>query len=671
MHASPEIDYLFIGMGASGVLMLLALERHGLLRGSRIMVVDPETKVQNDKTFCFWAAEHEPIVHDCSTLISHSWPRLKIDAQPVVSMGPMHYHHIRSVDLYAAGHHLLNEYGGVWLQDRVRDVVAYDGKVAVRTDNGTQLAQTVFDSRPPKWKSREHDYTLAQSFVGYRVKLLLNSFEHDVYEMMDFRVDQAAYTQFCYTLPFSSSEALVELTRFGSDQIEEAYARHVLDRFILEKYGPYELIDVEAGIIPMTSAPVEETKQKGVIALGTRAGQVKPSTGYAFKNMHAHALVIAQSIAGRNELPSAAMNVNRFVWYDRLLLRILRDKPHLGAGIFKTLFRRCGPDHVFRFLDESTKPFEEVVMFSRLPIGTFLEAAVGDTLQRMRPSAHFWLTLMVGCLLLIMSQWSADAAHLAGNLLAVVGLALVGIPHGALDEVIELKKQPSMSRWWFYARYLTIIAVVMALWHVLPAAGLLIFLIYSAYHFGQTDFVEMGVGSSVGAFAWGSWVLMFLLYSHPDASTEVLRHMGVSWCIERSNVSYGFIALGGMMWLALAVRYRKASWLVTLVILAIGSQLSLFQAFSLYFIGLHSTTGWKHLRNELGVTNIAMQRMALPYTAGALLLFGALVVLGMEGGERAMRESSFYIFLACVSLPHILVMRRAYRAQRTPTNRGA
>ena len=45
-------DYVFIGAGASTILLLLSLERKALLENKTILIADPDLKDQNDKTYC-------------------------------------------------------------------------------------------------------------------------------------------------------------------------------------------------------------------------------------------------------------------------------------------------------------------------------------------------------------------------------------------------------------------------------------------------------------------------------------------------------------------------------------------------------------------------------------------------------------------------------------------
>ncbi len=653
-------DYIFVGMGASGGLMLEALQHRGLLDQKKVLVIEPDAKSVNDKTYCFWAEPQDSIVQLNQTVITHQWETIQIDELQAAALAPMKYYHIRSIDLYSRFKTLVDQREIPLVSDRIVEITAATNAMQLSGAERTYYAKCVFDSRPPKLEKTPQDYALLQSFLGFRVKLNETSFNEAVYEMMDFRVQQDGATQFCYTLPYNKNEALIELTRFGQDRINSERAREVLHEFISEKYGDYTRIDEEVGAIPMTTAFGKETTDARHILLGARAGKVKPSTGYAFKNMFMHAEQVAEQIQ-QGQHPTRSLKLNRFAWYDRLLLRILRDQPEKGPHIFKTLFRKCDAVTVMRFLDESTSAKEEVQIFSKLPILTFANAAIGDTILRLGAYRHLLLTLLTGWILMAgfmiapeTTTWFAWAAIL-------VGLALVGIPHGALDEIIEQRKQNATARWRFYAWYLGVIAIAFLLWQVAPALGLIGFLGYSAYHFGQTDFEEWNIRSKVGAWMWGAFVLWSILYHHLDETNEILGMMGVGSAYRPDAVLPSWLVL--LIWsipVLAAVKAKSAKWALSLLILVVCTQLPLLPAFALYFIGQHSISGWIHLKKELKTSDLQMHKLSLPFSIGAWLLFGSITAWMYVTNGAIQWEGDFFIFIACLSLPHIAVMHRLY-----------
>ncbi|NBC34861.1 MAG: beta-carotene 15,15'-dioxygenase, Brp/Blh family [Alphaproteobacteria bacterium] len=74
---------------------------------------------------------------------------------------------------------------------------------------------------------------------------------------------------------------------------------------------------------------------------------------------------------------------------------------------------------------------------------------------------------------------------------AAIGVALLGLPHGAVDHLFgRLLLAPRLGRAWppvFAGGYLALGAAVIAVWLVAPVLGLGLFLALSVWHFGSED----------------------------------------------------------------------------------------------------------------------------------------------------------------------------------------
>jgi lycopene beta-cyclase len=116
-------------------------------------------------------------------------------------------------------------------------------------------------------------------------------------------------------------------------------------------------------------------KDESVIYLGTIAGAIKPTSGYGFKNMANYSQKLAKAISENTDLPTHYRKW-RFRLYDTLLLQILDQNPERGKEIFQTLFKTQTTPKILRFLDEETTIWEEITIFSKLPILLFLNSLV-------------------------------------------------------------------------------------------------------------------------------------------------------------------------------------------------------------------------------------------------------------------------------------------------------
>ena len=122
----------------------------------------------------------------------------------------------------------------------------------------------------------------------------------------------------------------------------------------------------------MTDAPFSRLGNEGEILLGTAAGMVKSSTGYAFKRITKDSRQLSEDWQAQRQ-PRWANSKGRFRFYDRLLLGILTEEPLKGSVIFEHLFKKMPMSTIFRFLDEETNLWEEIKLFSKLPFAPFLK----------------------------------------------------------------------------------------------------------------------------------------------------------------------------------------------------------------------------------------------------------------------------------------------------------
>jgi lycopene beta-cyclase len=136
---------------------------------------------------------------------------------------------------------------------------------------------------------------------------------------------------------------------------------------------------------------------------GAGGGQLKPSTGYSF----VRSLTDAQHLVGSIRLKVSKFKRRkspaRFAYYDRLLLKILAQKPHKGKEIFTKLFRHNEASKVLNFLDEQTTPLQEIRLMSTLPILLFVKAALNDLLAKayiLFKKRSIALFITMACLLL-------------------------------------------------------------------------------------------------------------------------------------------------------------------------------------------------------------------------------------------------------------------------------
>jgi lycopene beta-cyclase len=665
-NTHTKVDYLFAGAGASATLLLMCMEKQGLLKDKKILILDPDTKHNNDKTYCFWSDQNEHITTQCQHLISHKWSEVSVNRNKQESLLPKKYYHISGIDVYKELRRIIEQNNLQRINGSVVELSPVENGVKVITDTDIWESPMVFDSRPPKYLPlKKDDAHLLQSFIGYVITTDEPISNLNCVDLMDFNVEQLGTTQFMYVLPLGEGKTLVELTRFGLDTITENEAKPILDAYINQRFGNYEILNIETGCIPMSTADISSETLPGVISIGGRAGAVKPSTGYAFKNMFYHADKICGSL--KNNLPpTPIVQSSRFRFYDRLLLLILTRQPSLGKSIFEALFKKNETKNVLQFLDEKTTLIQDIRIFLSLPIKPFLRAVGWVASSRMQKIMTPLFLLLLTILMLLIYKTTPPFFNWIQILMFTVGLLLVGIPHGAVDHLLETGNFKSRIEPRFVFNYIGMAFLNLVLWLIFPIGALIFFIAYSAWHFGQTDMKEWE-HKKIYAFkniTWGILILSIILLGHVAETNSILTNINALE-IPVSNIMGKqisiLLSLMGIIW---AFFEKKWMMILSALTLLVSIELPLITSFGLYFIGQHSMNGWSHLKQGMKVNNSVLYLKALPFTIGALVLFVVFIFLLRNNYLANFNENLitiFFVFISCISFPHVMAMNKFYK----------
>ena len=101
-------------------------------------------------------------------------------------------------------------------------------------------------------------------------------------------------------------------------------------------------------------------------------------------------------------------------------------------------------------------------------------------------------------------------------------ILLIGIPHGAIDHILFFKKR-SFSQLKFYSIYLGLILLFLLLWIFFPFWSLLLFLLISAFHFGESQFSDIKAQKLLRYSLFPFWGIALL---------STLMHYNLSEIIE-------------------------------------------------------------------------------------------------------------------------------------------
>ncbi|MCH8496310.1 MAG: hypothetical protein LAT57_11870, partial [Balneolales bacterium] len=281
--SKPE-NIVISGAGASGLSLAWHLKQSAF-KGS-ITLIDPQLKPGNDKTWCFW--EKDALLFP--ELLHHQWKNLSvIGTDGVVVEGDLHdhaYHCVRSETYQKL---LLDAIQSdsrfSFVKDEVLSIESNNrDESIVRTNNNKITADLVFQShfRPDEdelYKSNR--IALKQHFLGWDVRMNSPVFNPDKAILMDFRTNQSHGFAFVYVLPFSETEALVELTFFTPDLLNRDEYAPILAKYLNDYWNAdYEVLREEFGVIPMVDGLFSPTMN--AFPIGIAGGNAKASTGYTF-----------------------------------------------------------------------------------------------------------------------------------------------------------------------------------------------------------------------------------------------------------------------------------------------------------------------------------------------------------------------------------------------------
>lgn len=259
-------------------------------------------------------------------------------------------------------------------------------------------------------------------------------------------------------------------------------------------------------------------------------------------------------------------------------------------------------------------------------------------------------------------------------------ILLIGIPHGAIDHVLFFKKR-SLSQIQFYSIYLGLIIVFLVLWIFLPFWSLLLFLLISAFHFGESQFSEIKSSKLIKYLlfpVWGIALLSTLMHYNLQELiniTTFFKDTNDLQIMYNEGLIYKFFLATniGSVLLMLILCFRKQmsldrffSEMFLIAILHITFYLFPFLiAFTMYFVILHSI---KVMHQEFlflkqgsdSFRFIDFLKILTPYSLLSIFFTALIIVLSYVGIISYSVPLVSIIIISVITLPHAIVMHIFY-----------
>jgi lycopene beta-cyclase len=368
-----DADLIILGGGCAG--LSLAARLAGQRKRLRVLVIEPRSRYEEDRTWCGWRiAPH--FFSDCCVAEWRQWRIITAQGPLLLGSERYPYEMVRSSLFYekALGIMAASSESSLLLNARAVGVQDTGEAVTVELEDGRRLtASFLVDTRPEYESVLRHPW-LWQNFVGYVVQVQPGgrSTLDDVPTLMEFQPPGTSVVQFMYVLPIHAGCFLCEYTRFSTTHSELAEIEASLATWLDRHAGAgWSMHRRESGSLPM--APPAHQPGGRIVAAGTRGGSMRASTGYAFHRIQRWAEICAQSLleAGRPIPPGRNRLLDAM---DQLFLDVLQQPSTSAAEVFSTLFRSSPPDPLVRFLSGVPRSGDFWPVVCGLPWANFVRA---------------------------------------------------------------------------------------------------------------------------------------------------------------------------------------------------------------------------------------------------------------------------------------------------------
>jgi Brp/Blh family beta-carotene 15,15'-monooxygenase len=302
--------------------------------------------------------------------------------------------------------------------------------------------------------------------------------------------------------------------------------------------------------------------------------------------------------------------------------------------------------------------------------------------------------IIIGFLLLFIQQFIQPISVQLQFIIFLSGIVIIGIPHGAADLLVAAQNaghgKKSFSKLRFFINYLGRLFLFAAILWFLPIAGILLFIVFAAYHFGETDLYQFKTDSIAGklfVISYGLVILGIILLHHFEEVKPILLLLNPELKYEvvivvLEKYRYTILSLSGFFFyistfyyfLSVAGnRHNHGQFLFQLVfILVILYNLPLVLGFTFYFIVWHSVLSLHNIILYLKKDNLLSASLIIKQISiYSIIAMGGITLVGLSGFMFINNDTIIlYIFLglAVLTAPHMQIMHDMYSSMWQHSN---
>lgn len=294
--------------------------------------------------------------------------------------------------------------------------------------------------------------------------------------------------------------------------------------------------------------------------------------------------------------------------------------------------------------------------------------------------------LIAGVALAIINHFVSVVPENIQFIFFMTGILLLGIPHGAADLLVATKNSARENKYFslagFFFNYLgRLILFGLVIW-LFPVGGILIFIVFAAYHFGQTDLIQFKTQTLTGkllVISYGFVILSTILLLHFNEAQPLFRQLLPG--LQNTNIlnrvnthRYALCLFTGLFFLLNCTRYFLLNkpdrtlvlkfFIQMFIILGILINLPMLAGFTFYFVVWHSVLSLRNIVRYLqGSESFSTSTIFRQIVLYSFLAIAGIALVGLAGYMFIDHRSVIiYVILglAVLTAPHMNIMDHMY-----------
>ncbi|MEO1438602.1 MAG: lycopene cyclase family protein, partial [Bacteroidota bacterium] len=181
-----SVKYAIVGGGLAGLSLAFRLKKAGIA-GQDVLLIDPEKRIENDRTWCFFDDKPSPFDH----LVRKTWNKVAVQKghrKRIQGTYNRPYKMLFAQDFFEFVWAELDSWAGFqFYPSPVNSIQDSNKGLLILADDINVQADYVFDSRPGPLKVDPTHPILYQHFKGLFIKTLHPVFDDQTATLMDFQ----------------------------------------------------------------------------------------------------------------------------------------------------------------------------------------------------------------------------------------------------------------------------------------------------------------------------------------------------------------------------------------------------------------------------------------------------------------------------------------------------